>query len=214
MLPATDDQVVKDPDVEKRQRLLQALGDLAVGLARLRVPARMVVEEDNRDGVEVEGALGDDSVVDFAGVDGAAEEMLGCQDVMPIVQEDDAEDLVRQVGAAGSQIVAGLLRAVDPALPLEALFQDVGGGEQDALLVHLELALGLPVLGGALHRFFSTGASCASWEPAGEAFGSTAPGSEHRWRRAAESRNNVEEACPCGWDSEAKVPLRGQRWWR
>ncbi|TBW98916.1 hypothetical protein TP47_07180, partial [Xanthomonas citri pv. aurantifolii] len=79
----------------------------------------------------------------------------------------------------------------DAALALKALFQDSRGGEQDALLVHLELVLGLQVL-GALHRFVSTSALCASWEPTGEAFGSTAPGSEHRssgaQRRAATKR--------------------------
>ncbi len=47
VLPATDDQVVEDSNVEKRQCLLQAFGDLPVSFARLRVPARVVVEEDD-----------------------------------------------------------------------------------------------------------------------------------------------------------------------
>ena len=111
MLPPTDDQVVEDADVEKRQRLLQAFGDLAVCFARLRVPARVVVEEDDGDGVELQGALGDDSAVDFAGIGGAGEEVLGGQDVMLGVEEDDAENFVRQVSAAGNQVVAGLVRA-------------------------------------------------------------------------------------------------------
>jgi len=209
VLPATDDQVVENPDIEEAKCLLQALGDLAVGLAGLRVPARMVVEQDDGDSVEVQGTLGDDSVVDFACVGGAAEEVLGGQDVVLGVEEDDAEDFVRQVGAAGDQVVAGLLGAVDAAQPLEALLQDGGCCEQDALLVHLELVLGRAVLGAALNRFVPTSALCASWEPAGEALGSTAPESEHRLRRAAEGRNNVEEDCPSGRDSEAKVPLRG-----
>lgn len=183
MLPATDDQVVEDSDVEEAQRLLQALGDLAVGVAGLRVPARVVVEEDDGDGVEVEGALGDDSVVDFACVCGAAEEMLGGQDVVLGVEEDDAEDFVRQVGAAGNQVIAGLLRAVDAALALKALFQNGGCREENPLLVHLELVLDGSVL-GALHRFVSTSALCASWEPTGEASGPTAPESEHRARGA------------------------------
>lgn len=192
MLVAADDQVVQHPDVEEAQRLLQALGDLAVGVAGLRVSARMVVEQDNGGSVEVEGSLGDDSTVDFAAVDGAVEEVLGGQDVVLGVEEDDAEHFVRQVGAAGDQVAPGMDGVVDPALPLEALFQDVGGGEQDAVLVHRELVLGRAVLGGALHRFFSTSALCASWEPEGEALGSTAPGSEHRGsgaqRRAATER--------------------------
>ena len=154
--------MVEDADVEKRQRLLQAFGDLAVCFARLRVPARVVMEEDDGDGVELQGALGDDSTVDFAAVDCAVEEVLGGQDVVLGVEEDDAEDFVRQVGAAGDQVAAGLLRAVDAALALKALFQDCGGGEQDSLLVHLELVLDGSVL-SALHLFFSTGATGASW---------------------------------------------------
>ncbi|WP_415917113.1 hypothetical protein [Xanthomonas arboricola] len=98
---------------------------------------------------------------------------------MLVVQEDDAKDFVWQVSAAGNQVIAGLVGAVDAALVLKALLQDGRGGEQDALLVHLELVLGLQIL-GALHRFVSTSALCASWEPTGEAFGPTAPGSEHR----------------------------------
>lgn len=171
--------MVEDPDVEQRQRLLQALGDFAVGFAGLWIPARVVVEEDDGDGVEVQGTLCYDSRVDIAPVDGAAEEMFGCEDVMLGVEEDDPEDFVRQVGAAGDKVAAGLLGTVDAALALKALLQDGRGSEQDAFLVHLELVLGLQVL-GALHRFFSTGATGASWEPTGEASSPTAPGSEHR----------------------------------
>lgn len=191
VLPATDDQVVDDSNVEKRQRLLQAFSDLAVRFAGLRVPARVVVEEDDGDGVELQGALGDDSVVDFAGIGRAGEEVLGGQDVVLGVEENDAEDFVRQVSAAGNQVIASLVGAVDVALALKALLQDGRGSEQDAFLVHLELVLGLQVL-GALHRFFSTSATGASWEPTGEASGPTAPGSEHRasgaQRRAATER--------------------------
>ncbi len=179
VLPTADDQVVEDADVEQRQRLLQALGDFAVGFAGLWIPARVVVEEDDGDGVEVQGTLCYDSRVDIAPVDGAAEEMFGCEDVMLGVEEDDPEDFVRQVSAAGNQVVAGLVGAVDAALALKALFQDGRGSEENPLLVHLKLILDCSVL-GALHRFVSTSALCASWEPTGEALGSTAPGSEHR----------------------------------
>lgn len=161
MLTPADDQVVEDSDIEQRQRLLQAFGDLPVSFAGLRVPARVVVEEDDGNGVERQRALGDDSGMDFAAVDCAAEEVFGCQDAVFGVEEDDAEDFVRQVGAAGDKVAAGLLGTVDAALALKALFQDGRGGEQDALLVHLELVLSLQVL-GALHRSVSTSALCAS----------------------------------------------------
>lgn len=179
MLTPADDQVVEDSDIEQRQRLLQAFGDLAVGVARLRVPARVVVEEDDGDGVELQGTLGNDSRVNVAAVDGAGEQVLGRNDVVLVVEEDGAENLVRQVSAAGHQVVAGLVGALDAALALKPSLKDGRGSEQDAFLVHLELVLGLQVL-GALHRFFSTGATGASWEPTGEASSPTAPGSKHR----------------------------------
>lgn len=178
-LLATDDQVVQHSDVQEAQRLLQALSDLAVGLAGLRIPARVIVKEDDSGGVEFQGTLGDHPAMDFAAVDGAAEEMLGRNDVVLVVQEDDAEDFVRQMGAAGDQVATGLVGAVNPALALKALFQNGGCREENPLLVHLELVLDGSVL-GALHRFFSTSALCASWEPTGDASGPTAPGSEHR----------------------------------
>lgn len=179
MLTPADHQVVQHPDVEEAHCLLQALGDLAVGFAWLRIAAWVIMKQDDGRSVQIQGALGDHPRVHLAAVDGAEEEMLGCQDVILDVQEDDPEDFVRQVSAAGNQVIASLVGAVDAALALKASFQDGGCGEQDALLVHLELVLSLDVF-GALHRFFSTSALCASWEPTGEASGPIAPESEHR----------------------------------
>lgn len=198
-LLATDHQVVQHPDVEKAQSLLQALGDLAVSFAGLGVSAWVVMEKDDSRSVQIQGALGDHPRVHLAAVDGAEEEMFDCQDLVLDVQEDDPEDFVTQMCAAGNEVIAGLLGAVDAALPLKALFQDGGCCEQDALFVHLELVLSLQVL-GALHRFFSTSALCASWEPTGGASGPTAPGSEHRasgaQRRAATKRQRREGGSP------------------
>lgn len=195
MLTPSDHQVVQHPDVEEAQSLLQALGDLAVGFAWLRIAAWVIVEKDDGSCVQFQGALGDYSGMNIAAVDGAEEEMFGCQDMVLDVQEDDPEDFVRQVSAAGNEVVASLLGVVDAALALKAFFHDGGCCEQDALLVHLELVLSLDVL-GALHRFFSTSALCASWEPTGEASGPTAPESEHRasgaQRRAATKRQRRE----------------------
>lgn len=59
----------------------------------------MVVEEDDGHGVKLKSTLCDHSAVDFAAVDGAVEQALGCQDVVLGDQEDGAEDLMRQMGA-------------------------------------------------------------------------------------------------------------------
>lgn len=199
MLSATDDQMVEQPDVQEPQGLLQTLGDFAVGFAGLRVAARVIVKQDDCSSAELKSALGHDSRVDIAPVDGAGEQMLSGQDLVLGVEEENTEHLVGQMGASSDQVAAGLLRTVDLPLASKALLQDGRGGEQNPLFVHLELVLSLQVL-GALHRFVSTSALCASWEPAGEASGPTAPGSEHRGsgaqRRAATERQRREGGSP------------------
>lgn len=207
-MPSTDHQVIQHSDVEEAQCLLQALGDLAVSFAWLRIAAWVVVEKDDGSGVQLQGALGDYSRMNIAPVDGATEEMFGCQDLVLDVQEDDPEDFVTQMCAAGNQVITGLVGAVDAALALKALLQDIRCREENPLLVHLELVLSLQVL-GALHRFFSTSALCASWEPTGEALGSTAPGSEHRWRRAAEGRTTWRRPALAVGTAKLGFPSRG-----
>ncbi|KWV16882.1 hypothetical protein ATB53_08830 [Xanthomonas translucens] len=66
------------------------------------------VASDDGGSVEVQGTLGDDSVMNFAAVDGAGKDVFGGKDVVFGVEEDDAGDFVRQVGAAGDQVAAGL----------------------------------------------------------------------------------------------------------
>lgn len=212
MLLAADDQVVEDSDVQEAQGLLQARCDFAVGFAGLRVAARVIVKQDDCGGAELESALSNDSRVDIAPVDGPGEQMLSGQDLVLGVEEENTEHLVGQMGASSDQVAAGLLRAVDAALALKALLQDIRCREENPLFVHPELVLGRAILGAALHRFVSTSALCASWEPTGEALGPTAPESEHRasgaQRRAATQRQRREGGLPCGRDSEAKIPFK------
>jgi len=183
MVGAADDQMVEDADVEKAQGLLQLGSDGPICRRRFRVARRVVVEEDHGRCVELQRSFGDDPRVDFRAVDGSEEQVLGRQDVVARVKKDRAEDFVRQVSASSDQVVACLARIRDGTLAPEALLQDGGSGEQDPFFVHLELVLSFQVA-GALHRFFSTGALCASWEPTGEASGPTAPESEHRQARS------------------------------
>ncbi|AOL20520.1 hypothetical protein BGK55_16275 [Xanthomonas citri pv. malvacearum] len=109
VLTPADHQVVQHPDVEEAQSLLQALGDLAVGFAWLRIAAWVIVEKDDGSCVQFQSALGDYSGMNIAAVDGAEEEMFGCQDMVLDVQEDDPKDFVRQVSAAGNEVIASLL---------------------------------------------------------------------------------------------------------
>jgi len=100
-------KVIEDPNVEKRQGLLQAGSDGTICRARLGIAARVVVEEHHRGRVVVEDALCDDSRVDFAAVNCACEKVFGGDNPVASVQEDDPEDLVRQRSAAGFEVIGG-----------------------------------------------------------------------------------------------------------
>ena len=165
---ATDHQVVEDADVEETQGFFEAPSDHPVGCAWLGVARRMVVEEHHGRGVVMQSALGDNSRVDFAAVDGAREEMFGRNYPVLGVQEDDAEDFVRQGRASGLQVCCRCIGVGEAAFPQEPALQDAHRYQENALFVHVELVLG-PGVRRALHLLASTGAGCASWGPAGGA---------------------------------------------
>lgn len=149
---ATEHQVVEDSDVQQCERLLQPHRDRPVGGTWLRVPGRVVVEEHQGRGVVMQRALGDDPRVDFAGIDGAGEQVLGGDDPVLRVQEDDAEDFMRQSCASRLQVGCGCVRAGEVALPQELALQDVSCRQQDTLFVHVQLVLS-PGVCRALHLF-------------------------------------------------------------
>lgn len=76
-LAVADHEVVEHPHLDQRQGILERAGQLAVGLARLGDPRRMVVGEDQRRGVVRQGALDHLAGVDAGAVDGAAEQRRG-----------------------------------------------------------------------------------------------------------------------------------------
>lgn len=103
---------------------------------------------------------------DFTAVHRAGEKVLRRQDAVPGVQEHHhPEDLVGKCRAAGDEELICRTRDVDAAFAMEATFEDLGRGQQDALFF-----LGQRVLGvGVSLMVASTGAGCASWGPQGEA---------------------------------------------
>lgn len=106
---ATNHQVVQDADIEEAEGFFEAPSDSAVSGARLGVARRMVVEEHHGRGVVMQGALGDDPGMHLAAVDGAREEMFGRNDPMLGVQENGAENFVRQSRASGLEVGCGCI---------------------------------------------------------------------------------------------------------
>ncbi len=204
---ATDHQVVQDPDVQQCQRLLQPNRDRPVGCTWLRVAGWVVVEEHQGGRVVMQRALGDDPRVDFAGIDGAGEEVLGGDDPVLRVQEDDAENFVRQSRASGLEVGCGCIGVGEAAFPQEPTLQDARRCQQDALFIHRQLVLS-PGVRRALHLLASTGAGCASWGPAGGAVrqGRTRKRAR-RQPRAVRAETTRRRLVLAAMPSEAKVPL-------
>ena len=97
---ARHNEVVKHPDVDELQRVLQSPGDHLVRRTRLRDAAGMIVHQDARSGIPPQSFLHDFPRMDACGIDRATEELLAFDDAMPGVEVDDAEDFVRQLAKA------------------------------------------------------------------------------------------------------------------
>ena len=72
---ARHDDVIQRANVHQGQRLLEPLGQHLVGIARLRIPARMVVRNDDRRRVVPQGRLDHFSRMHLGRVDGALEHL-------------------------------------------------------------------------------------------------------------------------------------------
>jgi hypothetical protein len=199
VLLAADDEMVKNPDVEQRQGLLQAVRDQPVRLAGLGVSARMVVKQNRRSCVELQRTLGNHARVDFAGINGAEEQVLRAQDPMTGVEEDDAEDFVSQVSTSGNQVNARLRGFSDAALTAEPLLQDVCGRLEDILGSHLQGVARIRVI-GVLHQFFSPARRAPRVNRRAKRQALPHPGVSTavaaRSKGPQQSGSAVEEACP------------------
>ena len=110
-----------------------------------------------------------------------------------------------QVRAAGGEVATGAGRVGDGPLAVEATLQDVRGGQEDALFVHGQLILG-PNVVGSLHLLSPPARDAPRGDRWAKRWTNPHPG-ESTARRAAKGRNTVEEACPCGCVSGARIPV-------
>jgi len=102
-----DNQVVQDVDVEEPKGFGQPLGNELVGLAGLGGGGGTIVIENDGGGVALDHNAGDLARVHGGAVDRAAEENLGANQAMTRVEEQDAEDLVRQRTVLVAEVLAG-----------------------------------------------------------------------------------------------------------
>ena len=118
---AAHDEVVEHADLHHGQRVAQSRGDQLVGLARLRDPARVVVREDHRGGVELQRPLHDLAGMHRGAVDGAQEHLLDGDQPVAAVEEETAEHLALLPRVVDGEVLAHGARAGQHGLPAEVL---------------------------------------------------------------------------------------------
>jgi hypothetical protein len=103
--------VIEDSNVDEGEGLLEAAGYGFVGVGGFGDPAaRVVVREDDRGGVVLEGLFDDLAGMYGGAVDGAAEELLAGYQAMAAVEVDERENFVRMMCQSGRQVVSGRSR--------------------------------------------------------------------------------------------------------
>jgi len=125
--------MIEHPHVDQRQGAFQGLGEELVGVARLGDAAGVVVGEDDRGGIVVQGALDD-----FAGVhaglgEGAAKQFFAGDDAVLRVEKETEENFMAQAGEVQAQIVAHQFRRDQSVAFGDFLAQGAARHFQDSL---------------------------------------------------------------------------------
>jgi hypothetical protein len=150
--------MVEKPDVDRGQGLFDLASNDPVGTGRFRVAGGVVVEGDDRSGIQHERSFDDLARVDFRAVHRAEEEIFDREDGMANVEEDAAEDFAITVSAVGAEKSSGACRFDELALAFEFVSQDAFGGFEDLFVLVAPIQ---PHVVG-LHGVVSRGGS-ASW---------------------------------------------------
>src|SRR5690349_5047219 len=123
-----DDEVIEHPNIDLSQRAFQALGQRAVGGARLRHARRMVVREDHRSGVGLQRRPDDLARIHRRAVDGADTQRFHFDDAVLVVEPQREERFARLVGQLRQQKPANsgrVLEGVAPTLDGQTTLQNL-----------------------------------------------------------------------------------------
>src|SRR5258706_4004646 len=97
--------MVKDTDLNQRQRFLQATGDQFIGLTRFRDTARVVVYQDASGGISGQRFLHHFPRMDRSAIQGSSEQLLPLDKSMPVVDVDDTEYFVRTIAQSHREVL-------------------------------------------------------------------------------------------------------------
>ena len=95
------------PDVHQRERLLDALSDEFIGLAGLGNSRWMIVRDDHRGGIALQGQLHDLARVHAGAVDGAAKQLFELDQSMTFIEVQTAKHFVLEIAQLRRQEIAG-----------------------------------------------------------------------------------------------------------
>jgi hypothetical protein len=120
--------VIQNANIEERERLFETSRDELVGLTGLCDAGRMIVEEDDSGGVSLEHNAYDLARVHGRAGDRATEENLSANESMAGVEEQEAENFVRQRADLVPQVLTRASRvAEDRRAGAEPLRREGGG---------------------------------------------------------------------------------------
>src|SRR5580658_7322445 len=106
-----DDDVIQQLDVHQGERLLDALGNELIRLARFRDARGMVVSHDDRGRIALQRQLDDLARMHARTVDRAAEQLLEVDEAVALVEIQAAKYFVLEVAELRGEKIAGRPRA-------------------------------------------------------------------------------------------------------
>jgi len=93
-IAVSDNKMVKQPDVDKIQRIAYPAGDESVRLAGLGNSRRVIMGKYYCGSVAVQRLFDHFSRINRRGIDRPPKQFVECQHAMPVVQEHTTEDFV------------------------------------------------------------------------------------------------------------------------
>jgi hypothetical protein len=115
--------MVEKPHIDERKRARELCRNAAVCLARLAIPRRVIVAEDDGRSVVIERSLDDLAGIDGCAVYGPAKQRLEADDTVARVEKETTENLVREVAEPGAKALGRITRFLEYPAPIERPFE-------------------------------------------------------------------------------------------